>query len=772
MIRQAKYLLLSKNEGNLIQDFVWETTKFDPKSIDTPNAPVTKDAAKKDADDALQGLKTLGTLLITNGQFRKLLKDCTVLVRDMAGDAATSAASRVRPSEDQLAQMDKAAEDNTWHEKPDFSKANIKKQASGLRPGKAKEEAKDTINAGVDAAQGQDGRTDVVAGTKAAVDVAQDKLDKNVDEKQKKHILQINEDYRRRAREYFDKKVPQDRKDQTIFRLKKMILECQQHEDYSQAVQTLLRLAEQYGKHGREYGQGSADTTKQARSGFAAAEADLRTLIERFANGTSTSDLWESIGQIYKDAEKDPELKDWFKAMDSYIRRCLLEQGYILEDASTQQWDQLYEKGRYLLREKYRSQTDRVIDEIKFVAEQFDKDAQNKAFAQSVNKLFKDLGTDADGNVVFKPQLIKDLTEVIIPSVLTNIAYIPIPRIEYSDPQFDAIVENLVLESDNFTPNVFEVASESYFRWGRKKIANKHHQTCEVQVAGIQMDLRDVSFHIKRKRGFPGYTDTGVVDILLPGNGFSFKMKVATAHKKDRQNFFKVDKVDVDFKGLNFKVKKSNHKLLYALAKPIALRVMRKPIQKAVEKAIKEQCNKLDQQLFAVKQEVDRAATEAKANPENAPNLYHRWAAAFKKEFGQKKEQVKEKAADKKVNVAWVKEDSIFPNVDLPGGISAKASHYKELAGKGDKWESPVFSVGSAEKSTDIPAAPKIQRKVHALTTRNGNGTTHGTTVGTNGSNGHGVVNGGGRKPVNGNGLHYSNGHQMSNGPLPAGQTV
>lgn len=41
------------------------------------------------------------------------------MVRDMAGDASQAAANRVRPSEDELSQIDHPAEDNTWHEKPD-----------------------------------------------------------------------------------------------------------------------------------------------------------------------------------------------------------------------------------------------------------------------------------------------------------------------------------------------------------------------------------------------------------------------------------------------------------------------------------------------------------------------------------------------------------------------------------------------------------------------------------------------------------------------------
>jgi hypothetical protein len=108
-VKQAKYLLLSKNDGNLIQDFIYQTTQFDPKNVNTPNAPVSKDAAKQDGDQALQGLRTLGQLLITNGQFRKLLSDATVLFRDMAGDAATNAAARVRPSQEKLQQLDEPA---------------------------------------------------------------------------------------------------------------------------------------------------------------------------------------------------------------------------------------------------------------------------------------------------------------------------------------------------------------------------------------------------------------------------------------------------------------------------------------------------------------------------------------------------------------------------------------------------------------------------------------------------------------------------------------
>lgn len=643
------------------------------------------------------------------------MNDASILLRDVAGDAATNAATKVRPGEDKLAQIDRPAEDNTWHDAPDLSKDNLKKQlqssyksnAPGNDPqGDVTDVAQNARQAAEQGSgSGAPGGLDVGAGVDAAKQTAQAKtgITNEDTEEAKAAAKQRAAEYRAKTQEYLKKKMPQERRDQTIWRLKKMIIECQSHPDYNEAITTLLDLAEQYGGHANSLTQGSTGTVKDARSSLAQAEADLKTLIERFANGTSSDDLWASVNQIYKDADNDPELKDWFKSVDRYIRRALQEQGYILEPASTTDWNKLYDHGKYLLRDKYKTHTDRILDEIKFFGKQFDEDAQNKQFAQSVNKLFLDLGNDENGKPTFKPHLLKDLTEVIIPATFESIAYIPIPRIEYSDPQVDAVIENLVLESDNFMPNLLEIHNENHMRFGRKKVGGSQQHAIEVKVSGIQMDLRDVSFYINRKKGFPSVTDTIVADIILAGEGFGFTMKLSTAGPKDSQHFFKIDKINVQLKHMKINIKQSKHKLLFKLVKPLALKAMQPAIQKAAESAIKDNFNKMDAFLKEVKVEADRALEEAKNDPENAGNIYKRYTEALQRRYLQGKEkaqQAKKAVDDKKVNVAITKEDSIFPNVHLPGGISSKATEYKELARKGEKWESPVFSIGSASSTS------------------------------------------------------------------------
>ncbi|RMY77753.1 hypothetical protein D0863_01095 [Hortaea werneckii] len=738
VIEKAKILLLSKNQGNLLQDFIWQTQGVGAGNAQKPGAPVDKETAKQQGNEAAEGLKTLGNLLLTNGQFRKLLSDVTVLLRDIAADTAQKTADKARPNEEQMNQIDVPAEDNTWHEKPDLSKENLKNQAKSRAP-VGKKEAKEAAGDAAEAAHPEGSRDPTDAATLAAKDQQEgtqsgvdaksattaggkslkNKFSENMSEEQKEKMRQ----YRERTNNYFKNKVPKERRDQLVFRLKKMVVEIQGHQDYSKAIDTLLRLAEEYTGHTKNVaGQGQgAVKGAQDQDTLKSAETDLITLLERFANSTSFDDLKEAVNQIYRDADNDPELKDWFKDMNQYIRKCLQEQGYILEESSNERWHKLYDQGNFLLRERYKNHTNRVFDEVKFLAGQFDEDAQNKAFAESMNKLFKDLGNDQDGKPQFKPHLVKDLTEVILPGFFENIRYVPIPRIEYSDKMVDAVIENLVIEGDNLAPNMFEFGSDNYWRWGRKSIQNKNKNKVMLSVSGVQMDLRDVAFYIKRKEGFPSITDKGLMDVFLGGTGLSFKVAMETADKSDKEHFFKINNVTVDIQHMSLKLKQSNHKLLFALFKPMLMKVMRPVIQKVAEKQIRENVQKLDAFCYRINREAERAKEEAKNNPdpEHVQNMYQRYFNAFQREMQkgkEKKEQAKEKVADKQVNMAVTQHDSIFKNISLPGGISSKATEYRELAQKGEKWESPVFSLGSAGETNSLPPVSDPKRKPHSAT--------------------------------------------------------
>ena len=242
-VEETKKLLLSKNEGNLIQEFIWDAQGISGGNTSTPHAPIDRSTAQQHSDQALDGLKTLGRLIISNGQFRKLLDDAVVLARDMAGDAAQSAANKVNPNEDRLRQIDEPAEDNTWHDAPDMSRGNLKQQAQDMKNKNkpfSREEVRQTAREGAEtadqhpsdpSADREQAKQSGLAGARHTFDQLKSKAEQNVPDENKDKARNAKEASREHARNYVNKKMPRERREQTIWRLKKMIVEIQGHSD-------------------------------------------------------------------------------------------------------------------------------------------------------------------------------------------------------------------------------------------------------------------------------------------------------------------------------------------------------------------------------------------------------------------------------------------------------------------------------------------------------------------------------------------------------------
>jgi len=184
--------------------------------------------------------------------------------------------------------------------------------------------------------------------------------------------------------------------------------------------------------------------------------------------------------------------------------------------------------------------------------------------------------------------------------------------------------------------------------------------------------------------------------------------------------------------------------------------VMKPVITKVIEKQIRDNFMKADAFAYSIYQDVQRSAKVAMDDPDQAQNIYSQYVSAFQKKMTEKKEQAKQKSADTKVNLAVTQQDSIFKNISLPGGISTKATEFKELAAKGNKWESPVFGIGSARESSSIPKLAAVTRKPHNAASGVVRGGNH---PGREGTSSMGELTQGTDQSSN----NYGNGHQTGN---------
>lgn len=450
VVDSAKYLWLKKNYNEELQYFLYHTIEASTTPDSTNiNAPVSKDQAKQHGSDALDGLRTLGRLIITNGQFRKLLSDIGLLARDMAADAGSKATGKIRPDKERLEQIDEPAPDHTWHEAPPSfgeMKDSVKSKAQGARDSAQQEadgvqrdaahgatgqsDIKEAGRRAVDEHANQTSRSDVDqnAGASAGMSSAKDRVSNAIPDEHKEKAKQVKEDTKNQTKDYLKEKIPEERRDAAIQRLKKMVVEIQQHEEYREAIDTLIGLAEEYAGHTKKVAKDTHGEAKRTANdgNLQKAQKALKTLLENFADYTSMDDIFDATDDLISDANNDPEFTNWWKRLDRFIRKCLQQEGYILKDESTEEWNQIQEQGQYFLNDRYKEHTDRVLDEVKRWFDYMTNDPDSVAFGNKVQKLFVDLGQDKNGNVKFKKHLLTDVTDVIIPGFFENIRYVPV----------------------------------------------------------------------------------------------------------------------------------------------------------------------------------------------------------------------------------------------------------------------------------------------------------------------------------------------------------
>ena len=144
-------------------------------------------------------------------------------------------------------QIDRPADDNTWHDAPDLSRDNLRNQAKNTFNTQKPFSKGDVKNAAGDATHGASGSRDPAdaadlaardqqhgtssldakQGARSGVSNLRNQASENVPDETKDRAR----DARDRTKNYVSEKIPQERRDQAIFRLKKMIVEVQGHPD-------------------------------------------------------------------------------------------------------------------------------------------------------------------------------------------------------------------------------------------------------------------------------------------------------------------------------------------------------------------------------------------------------------------------------------------------------------------------------------------------------------------------------------------------------------
>ncbi|KAI9637351.1 uncharacterized protein MKK02DRAFT_36365 [Dioszegia hungarica] len=488
---------------------------------------------------------------------------------------------------------------------------------------------------------------------------------------------------------------PEERREQFIYRLKKVLVELQEHKDYREAMTWLLDTFDNYkgaAEHVAHKATNAADGVA-SDGGVQDATLRFRRLLERFANGQSLDGVYNALDQMYRDTANDPKLKNWWSHANDYVHRVLLEPGFVLEDEADKEGRQLQEGGKEFFDDKYKKSQETLFEELQRFFTAFAEDPLNQRLGDDVKRLTKDLLFNEDGNLAFKPHLWNDLRVHFLPAVIRQIGYVPIPRAEYEDDKIAVVIENLILSGPNLFPNVVTLEANNRVTFSPYENINKtldtHHHKMRLGMSQIQADIRDVAFSFKRKSGWPKLSDHGLADVIISGKGISIDAEIESVEHR-RNDVFKVNHVTVEIDNMTWKIRDSKHDILYKFLKATATGIIKKAIQAAVKVALTNALEEGNSQLAQVRN------TAAEARKSNETNQREAIKELYKRK-AEKAEREKEAAKDHTgtFRIVTNQESMLNPEMTHSDGksIIKRLAKTEDLSHSGSAWRSPAFSL-------------------------------------------------------------------------------
>jgi hypothetical protein len=640
-------LSLSKNYDDKIQQFIWHTSHARLMT----NVPEVSGAAKsgtrgsrQDATKLMERFRLSASLLWSSPEFRSLINDFFVTGRDIFADAASQVAS----SAGKVAERVRSTDPEQLEQK-DLSSKAVKEKGLAY--------------------------TDVT----------------------RKSIYESRDD----IESYLREKFPKQRRDATVNRMKKVVQDIQENPDFQETVDFIIEILQKYITSIKDNIMNEGKSASVATDEhFEVAMKDLQAILMAFANGKELDPINDALRQVVKDIQNDQDLKDFYEHATSVFHRLLTQKGYVTSDQADHDIHKLYERSQELLDAKqdhYRPDVENLFNEVRMFIEAISEDKANHRVVEASKKVFSDLVlVDRYGNFTgFKKRVLCDLLQVVLPRFVTEIKYIPIPRIEYQDRDFDLILENIVLQSDHFLPSrtLFEAFTRAEFI-NSYNFNSNYSSATHLRIENINLFARDISFVVRKKTGLLSFQDRGFLDVFMTDKGASadIVLESTSDSMEDEdpsiaESYFHVRSVKVQIHNFSYNYH-AYHSWAAKLLAPVVRPAVRKLLSNLLEQKIRSTVEMLDRELHAAAERM-RVATIANRGGGSIEN----WIRAVLSR--------PEKSARAGARDEWrisVDEELLFPGEHGPGGIMAKMKRVDErveVGGEDDSWRNKVFDVNA-----------------------------------------------------------------------------
>ncbi|KAI8938772.1 hypothetical protein NX059_004637 [Plenodomus lindquistii] len=591
--------LNNKNSEDQIQDFIWYLTKA-RISVDVTDMArrTTRSKAKADATAAYHSLHTVGSLLLTNSDFRIFLSDLETVGREVFRDTAFTlsnvskkAAKKIEPSQEEQKKLKEPGADEGPAPSAEELNGEVKDVASIVGEGALK------------------------VAKRADVSLAQ--------------------------------KLQGDEGETLLFRLKKTVTNLRQKRDYNESVSVLAQLLKRYAlAYSRtvEDAMGTLQADVEPNPEMERAVKNFWTFLTSFGEKEEWKKLEDSFHQVLDHSRKDPEFEDLLIDVGNSLQKLLTDPDFF--DHVDEKFQELRQKAKGVGTESsLRTDIDQFFEQAQIT---FMTVTQDQDIAKLMKTTLRIWNILSPRNSYANGELIQDAINVFVPLAIQAIQYIPIPRLEVSTPELDLLLENLIVEPGktvnhtSFLPFRFKVETFNDFelRKARFRVASKVNSRFTVKIDGLSFRADEVGFLMRAHKGLLRFADEGITSFQLDERGIDIHLDVEVA-KERLEQILTLRDVRVHIHKLNYTLRKSKFSIFGWLFRPLVRPIVRKVMEKQMAKGIADAIHAANRELLFARERLratrisdpDDVKTFFKAvltrlTPEDDPDVYTRVGVA------------------------------------------------------------------------------------------------------------------------------------------------
>lgn len=534
----------------------------------------------------------MGSLLLTNSDFRLFLSDLNTIGRQVFADTANTLSN---VAEDAAKQIEPSAEESEI----------VKKPGSEQGPPPTTEDLGNEVSE----------ITDVVAnGLKKTGQEAGASLREN---------------------------VTRNQKDTLLFRLKTAVTKLRKRSDYSDSVSAIGLLIQRYAKVYSRAVDKTISTVQEDVDTNEELDRAIKngwSLLSSFGDRDAWKELEQRLNMVMEHSQKDPEFEALMGEVAASIQKMLTDPDFF--DSVGNKFDELKDKSKDVGNGfPLRHDVERFIQQARITFDSVLNDQDVSKLLKTTLKIWSIL---SPVNATTNSDLFTDTYTVFIPILIQAIQYIPIPRLEVSVPEIDLLLENLILEpgrtvnNSSFLP--FKLNVETYndltIRKARMRTISTLTTLVTMNIQGMSIRADEVGFWLRAHKGLLRLADEGIASFELDDRGIDIALDVEVG--KDRlEKILSLRDVRVKIHHLSYTLRKSKFACLAWIFKPLLRPIIRKVLEKQLSTAIADALHSANRELLFARERLRATrisdpqdlgtfikAIITRLTPEEYPDLY------------------------------------------------------------------------------------------------------------------------------------------------------